>query len=46
MTVSIAIGAMIVKALVSRNPDSPGALLNRWDAINKEIGKDDPNKTK
>lgn len=40
------IAAIIIKSLVSRNPDSPGALLYRWDHINKEIGRDDPNKSK
>lgn len=46
MVVSIGIAAIIMKTLVSRNPDNPGAILNRWNAIITEIGKDDPNKTK
>ncbi|MBX3017276.1 MAG: hypothetical protein KF767_05260 [Bdellovibrionaceae bacterium] len=46
LTVSMGIAAIIIKSLVSRNPDSPGALLYRWDHINKEIGRDDPNKSK
>jgi len=46
VVVSLGIATIIMKALVSRSEDSPGALLYRWNAINQEIGNDDPNKTK
>lgn len=42
MLVTIAIAAIFVRTLVSRNPDDSGALLRRWDAVNKQIGTDNP----
>lgn len=44
MLVTIGIAALFVRILVSRNPDEPGALFRRWDAVNQQIGKDDPEK--
>ncbi len=46
LTVSMGIALIIMRTLASRNPDSPGALLHRWNHITKEIGRDDPNKSK
>lgn len=46
VVVAIGISAVIIRILVSKNPDSPGALLSRWNAILVQIGQDDPNKSK
>lgn len=45
LVVTLAIAAMILRILVRKDPDEPGALLTRWNAIIKAIGEDDPNKT-
>lgn len=42
--VTVGIASLFVRILVSRNPDDSGALLRRWDAVNMQIGKDDPEK--
>lgn len=44
MVLSIGIAAIVMRTLVSKNQDSPGALIQRWQGIIKEIGADDPNK--
>lgn len=41
--ISIGIAAIFVRVLVSRG-ESSGALFRRWDAVNKQIGADDPGK--
>lgn len=42
--VTVGIASLFVRILVSRGPDNTGALLRRWDAVNTQIGKDDPEK--
>lgn len=45
LVITIAVAAMILRVLVRKDPDEPGALLTRWNAINQAIGQDDPNKS-
>lgn len=42
MLVTIGIAALFVRTLVSRSSSDSGALLQRWDAVNKQIGADNP----
>jgi hypothetical protein len=42
LTVAVAIAALITKALVKRDPNEPGVLIERWQEVQKSIGKDTP----
>lgn len=44
MVIAVAVAALITKELVQRNPDDPGILIQKWDAMLKEIGQDLPDK--
>ncbi len=37
---SVAIGTLLVKGLVSRDSNNPGAIIQFWQKISEEIGKD------
>ncbi len=46
LIVAVGISMVLISTLVSRNPDSPGFLILRWDQIIRFIGSDnadDPN---
>lgn len=45
LMITIAIAAIVLKTLVKKDPQDPGALINKWQAIVNQIGADDPNKT-
>ena len=44
MLVAVAVASIFVRILVKRSEDEKGALFQRWDAVGKQIGKDDPGK--
>lgn len=44
LVIAVAMAALITRELVSRDEDSPGILVQKWDAILKTIGEDLPDK--
>lgn len=44
IVISAGLASLIVKELVNRDPDNPGALVNKWYEIVKTIGEDQPEK--
>ena len=44
MVIAVAIAALLTRELVSRNPESPGVLVEKWNDILKTIGEDVPDK--
>lgn len=44
MVIAVAIAALLTRELVSRNADSPGILVQKWNDILKTIGDDIPDK--
>ena len=40
LMIGVAIAALITATLVSRNPDSPGILIRKWQKIINTIGED------
>lgn len=44
LVIAVGVAALITKELVKRDPDNPGILVQKWDEIIKEIGKDLPDK--
>jgi hypothetical protein len=43
LVIAVAVAALITKELVKRDPENPGILVEKWDAILKTIGEDLPN---
>lgn len=43
LVIAVAVAALITKELVKRDPENPGILVEKWDAILKTIGEDVPN---
>lgn len=46
MIVTASMAALLVKGLVSRNPDNPGILVSRWCLLLESIGNDLPEDAK
>jgi hypothetical protein len=44
LVVAVAIAAILIRGLASRNEDNPGIVVERWQNIQKEIGNDLPDK--
>ncbi|MBX2987267.1 MAG: hypothetical protein KF802_05155 [Bdellovibrionaceae bacterium] len=44
LVVAVAISAILVRGLASRSESSPGIVVERWKAIQKEIGEELPDK--
>jgi hypothetical protein len=42
LVIAVAVAALITKELVKRDPENPGILVEKWDAILKTIGEDLP----
>lgn len=42
LVVVVSLGAIIIRDLVSRNPDEPGILVAKWQSIIKTIADDKP----
>lgn len=42
LVIAVAVAALITKELVKRDPDNPGILVEKWDAILKTVGEDLP----
>ena len=40
LLVAVAVAALLVNGLVSRNPDSPGIIIKKWQQILQVIGSD------
>lgn len=46
LVIAVSLAALLISQLVSRNPDSPGLLINKWQSILKVIADDIPDKRK
>lgn len=44
LVVTLGIATMIMRMVVSRDPNEPGFLMKRWQGMIDQIAKDDPNK--
>lgn len=44
LLVALGLATMIMKSVVSRNPEEPGFLMKRWHEMLKQVAADDPNK--
>lgn len=42
LIIAVVVAALIISAMVSRNPDEPGFLVQKWDQIIRFIGNDMP----
>ncbi len=42
LVIVTSLGAIIIRDLVSRNPDEPGLLVAKWHSIIKTIAEDNP----
>jgi hypothetical protein len=40
LIVAVALAALIVRLMVSRNPDEPGVIINKWYQIIRTVGED------
>lgn len=46
LVIAVSLAALLISQLVSRNPDSPGLLITKWQSILKVIADDIPDKRK
>ncbi|MGZ3773157.1 MAG: hypothetical protein ACXVCY_06270 [Pseudobdellovibrionaceae bacterium] len=46
LVIAVSLSALLVKQLVSRNPDDAGILTAKWNAILKAVGNDLPDRHK
>lgn len=44
LIVAVAMAALVVKQIASRNPDDPGILIYKWHEIQRTIAEDLPDK--
>lgn len=44
LVIAVGLAALLVSQLVSRNPDEPGIVVSKWQAILKVIGDDVPDR--
>jgi len=44
MVIAVAVAALLTRELVSRDQESPGVLVQKWNDILKTIGEDIPDK--
>jgi len=44
MVVSVAIAALVIRQLGSRDPDEPGLIIVKWQEVLQAVGKDIPDK--
>jgi sensor histidine kinase regulating citrate/malate metabolism len=44
LLVAFSLAALIIRQVVSLNPDDPGFLVSKWQAILEQIASDDPNR--
>jgi len=42
LVVAVTIAALVIKLVASRNPDSPGLIVTKWQEVMVSIGKDMP----
>ncbi|MGZ3747308.1 MAG: hypothetical protein ACXWRE_08065 [Pseudobdellovibrionaceae bacterium] len=42
LVIVVAVAALLTKELVQRDPENPGILVEKWNAILKTIGEDLP----
>jgi len=42
LVIVVGLSTLIVTQMASRNPNSPGFLIGKWNAIIEQIGADDP----
>jgi uncharacterized protein (UPF0333 family) len=40
LIVAVVVAILITQFMVSRNPDEPGVVVNKWNKINRAIGDD------
>jgi uncharacterized protein (UPF0333 family) len=40
LIVAVLVALLITKFMVSRNPDEPGVVVDKWNKINRAIGDD------
>lgn len=44
LVVIVGLGAFILRAMVSRDEENPGFLIEQWSDVIKQIGEDDPSR--